>query len=421
MSKPVKIAIVVAAALLIGFTLYIVNKPKEVFETEGWHKSFSPSDKGPYGTFVFKELLDTNGIFGDFVKINSALEENLVDNEDENDIYLFIGDDYYIDRSDFDILKNFVSDGNTALISSYNLPDFILDFVFIKLNSVYKTVYDTTIQLIFDHEKLTDSLYQFNYIYNNKPEFFDWHVFNDSNFQYHDDDVKVLGRNQNQGINFIEVPYGDGSFFIHSIPYVFTNISMFQNDGFTYAEKVIAHLPYGIVQWDAYNLRSHFSSNNESKKNNRSTSKSRSLFEFLFKHQSLTWAFFTLLFTALLYLIFKGRRKQKVIGPVESKENSSLRYLETVSSLYLQERKHDKLIRLQKKSFIDFIANHYFISSHKIDDKYITKLTEKSGISKETIVNIFTELETLSNQELVSDAELIELQQKIEYFYKKCK
>ncbi len=426
LKKSVKITILVGAVLLIGVVLYFVVNPNRSFETQSWRKSYSPSDKGPYGTYVFKELLDTNGIFSSFVEINNTLEEELEDDYEENDIYLFIGQKYHIDEDDFEYLKEFVDFGNTALISAEKLPDHVLDFFFIKLNSAYERHNDSVQVHSFTHQELTAKKYWFKYIYNNLTERTEWTYFKDNNFQYYSGDIDILGYNANQQINFISIPYGDGAFYLHTSPYNFTNISFFRNDGFEYAEDLIKHIPHGMVQWDAYNLRFHFR-NNQSGSGSGSGSSGkrgegqRSVLEFIFKHTTLTWAFFLLLFTGVFYLIFKGKRQQKIIGAIESKENSSLRYIETVSSLYLQERKHNKLVLLQKKSFIDFITNHYFIVSPKINQKYVDKIHIKSGIDKERIKAIFVSLEELSHQEVVTDIELIELQQKIEYFYKKCK
>ena len=422
MSRNVKILIVIVAAVLIGLGFYLINNYNRSFVTDSWKESYSPSDKGPYGTFVFKELLDTNGIFSNFIELNGKLEDKLEDNLEENDIYFFIGKQYYLSNDDFESLKSFVENGNTALISSEDLPNNLKDFFFVKLNATFEKQTDTAQTLKFNHPRFSNENYKFNYINNNLVKNYSWVYFQPNNFQYIDQETIILGQDETEKINFIEIPFGEGSFYLHTTPYSFTNISMFQNQGFEYAEDLIHHLEYGLIQWDTYNLRYHYDRSNgeEDGGNGNNDSNKRSIFEFIFKHTSLTWAFGILLFTAILYAFFKGKRRQKVIGAIELKENSSLRYIETVSSLYLQERKHNKLIHLQKITFIDFIANRYFIVSHKIDEKYVERLNNKSGIESDLIKSIFISFETLINNEFVSDNELIELQQKIEYFYKKC-
>ena len=112
---------------------------------------------------------------------------------------------------------------------------------------------------------------------------------------------------------------------------------------------------------------------------------------------------------------------QNIVTPVESKENTSLRYIETISSLYLQEKKHGKLIRLKEKTFMNYIAEHYYLSSTNPDEKFIDKLADKSQVNKDRVKDIFSMFNNLRNHDLVSDDSLIELHRRIEYFYKKCK
>ncbi len=417
MSQNSKIAIVVLATLLIGVVIYFLSDGESTFETDSWYESYSPEDKGPYGTYVFKELLDTTGIFESFIQIDGRIEDQLIDTEDENDIYFFIGRENYMSEASFEELIYFVAKGNTAFISAQNMPEHMLDFFFLKMNRVYDYTRDTSQSYTLFNSEFSHKQYLFKFINNNFITPKNWVYFKPNNVVYQTAGAKTLGANNKNQTNFIEVPYEDGSFFFHSNPYLFSNIAMFRFDGFPYSEDLIHHLPYGKIQWDIYNLYAHSVYNTE----DTVGSDRRSIFQFIFQHKALTWAFVILLVTAILYALFKGKRKQKIIVATELKENSSLSYIETVSSLYLQERKHSKLIKLQEQSFVEFIANHYYIRHHKIDDFYIKSISSKSDISETKIKDIFMSFESLSSQSKVSDIELIGLQQKIEYFYKNCK
>lgn len=417
MGQNTKILIIVLATLVIGFIIYLFSRQSTDFETESWYESYAPTDKGPYGTYVFKELLDTNGIFESFIQIDSKLEDQLIDNEDENDIYFFIGKEHFITETAFEELLYFVSSGNTAFISAEVLPDHVLDFFFLEMNKAYEYNKDSSQTFKLRSYPFSSNSYNFKFIHNNQSISKRWKYLQKNNIEYQTSSPKTLGNNSQGQINFIEIPYDEGSFFLHTSPYQFTNIAMFRYDGFTYAEDLIHHFPYGKIQWDIYNLTYHYENSNSE---NTNTHK-RSVFQFIFQHTTLIWAFILLAITALLYAFFNGKRRQNIVVATELKQNSSLNYIETVSSLYLQERKHNKLVKLQKQSFIAFIANHYYIRSHKIDDKFIASVSLKSGIDSTKITAIFSELETLANQIEVSDQELIDLQQKIEHFYKTCK
>jgi hypothetical protein len=192
-----------------------------------------------------------------------------------------------------------------------------------------------------------------------------------------------------------------------------------KKDGFDYAEKVLRHIPPGRVQWDRYNLEEH--NLDDEGDGNGGAEKRQSILQFILAHPPLAWATVLLLIGAFLYAVFKGKRMQKVIPAAESKENTSLGYINTLSSLYLQENKHQKLIRLKERTFLNFIADHYYIVSKEADEKFISKVALKSQIEKEKIAEIFKLFRTLENLPEVSDDQLILLHQKIEYFYKKCR
>jgi hypothetical protein len=128
-----------------------------------------------------------------------------------------------------------------------------------------------------------------------------------------------------------------------------------------------------------------------------------------------------LLIGALLYVLFKGKRMQKVIPATELKENTSMKYVNTLSSLYQQQGSHTKLISLKEKTFMNFIAERYYIHAQKANEAFIDKVAVKSQVDKVLITEIFNLFHQLEGISQVTDDQLILLHQKIEYFYKKCK
>lgn len=420
--KNKNIAIFGGLILIAIVAIYFFGlKEKKKTIITSWYKTYNPDDIGPYGTYMMKELLDTVGLFGEFIEIDNKLTEGLKDDPDQNDIYFFIGEENYMSDESCDEVLDFVYDGNTAFISAKNIPDLLLDEFFLNPYNVYYSVNDSTQKFKFNHSKLTSKTYPFKYIYENEAFIYNWVYFNNDNFEMQDNgelSVTILGQSIDENINFISIKYGDGEIFLHSTPYVFTNISMFNKTGFNYAETLLKHIPPGRIQWDKYNLRNHTSNNNF---NGNGLEEKRSPLEFIFKHPALTWAFIILLVTALLYMLFKSKRMQNIVKPAELKENTSLKYVQTVSSLYLQEKKNGKLIALKEKTFMNFIAEHYYLSSHQPNDAFIEKVAMKSQIDKNKIKEIFNMFNKLKGKDEVLDEVLIQLHHKIEYFYKNCK
>lgn len=424
MSKKAKIGLIGGIVLLLIILIYFFGlKRDNSYVTDNWIETYSPQDKGPYGTYVMKELLDTVGLFGDFIELDSDLDESLTDDEDENDIYFFIGKTNYISDESVEELEDFVYNGNTAFIAAEEMPDFLNDFFFLDTKRMYEPEIDSIQYFGFEHEKFKTEKHKFEYIYNNKREKKKWLYFKEGNFDVWDDnEAFILGRNAKEKANFIKITYGDGAFYFHSNPYAFTNVCMLKDDGFTYAENMLKHIPPGRVQWDKYNIDYHYKSESSGDGDGSGNGEpKRSVLEFIFNSIALTWAFVILVVGAFLYAVFKGKRMQDIVKPVDSKENTSLRYIDTISSLYLQERKHGKLIRLKEKTFMNYIAEHYYLSTKNPDAKFIDKLADKSQVDKDRINDIFVMFDNMRNQDIVSDEALIELHRRIEYFYKKCK
>ena len=110
MNKWSKIGIVGGAVLILVVLLYYFGfrETEDDYITDSWVMTYDPDDKGPYGTFMMKELLDTTGMFGNFLELDEALEETLEDNVDINDIYFFVGRTNYLADSTVRFLLNFI-------------------------------------------------------------------------------------------------------------------------------------------------------------------------------------------------------------------------------------------------------------------------------------------------------------------------
>lgn len=421
MNKSGKIAILGLAVLLLVLLLYFFGFNKDDQEIrDDWYMSYNPESKEPYGTFTLKELLDTTGLFGNFLQLDQKLEDNLEDDPDVNDIYFFVGGKNYLSDSSATFLMDFIRSGNTAFISSEAFPTALLEDISYDAEDIFANMAVDTVQhLKFLHPNLQAKRYQFKFVNQNQCIDKEWLYFDDHAFYLEKNEgLSVLGTNTKNAANFIRLDYGEGALFLHSIPYCFTNIAMFKRDGFQYAENVLKHIPPGRVQWDRYNIEYHRKNNGPG---NQSGIQHKSVLQFIMANPPLLWAFLILLIGAVLYALFKGKRMQKIVPATEAKTNLSLQYINTLSSLYLQEKKHNKLIKLKEKTFLNFIANRYFIHSHKPDQRFIQKLSVKSHFEEKWLTDLFQLFRNLEVKYEVTDTELIDLHKRIEHFYKNCR
>lgn len=423
MSKSLKIGIVIGAVSLLCVLIYYFGTREaepDSFESDDWYMHYDPQRRDPYGTSIMKELVSDEDIFDSFEEMSKELEFALEDNEDENDIYFFIGDQSYLSDDATDFLLDFVADGNTAFFSAEALPTEIGFKIFWSPDDIYPENIDadTNQYFKFTNDLLSAKRYEFKYIYENQAMPMEWLYYDQDGFDSsYEDELTILGTNTKDQWNFVKVQYGEGTIFFHCNPYVFTNVCMTKRQGFQYAEAILSHIPNGNIYWDRYNTAFNdwddiFEEGGEDR---------RSSMDFILKNPTLLWALIILVIGALLYVLFKGKRMQKIIPAAELKENTSMRYVNTLASLYLQERKHGKLIRLKYKTFLNFIAEHYYITTKEPDEKFFEKLAQKSQIEKDEIISIFALFQNLFKVMVVTDEQLIELHKKIEYFYKNCR
>ena len=224
----------------------------------------------------------------------------------------------------------------------------------------------------------------------------------------------------------IRLKYGKGFFIIHSTPAAFSNYNMFNKGGKYHAEVVLSHLPKGNIYWH-HDFGKHSPyrgipqpTYSEQGSSNEVNYPKSSPLQYIMMVPSLFTALILLMVGVLLYMIFQSKRRQRIIPTIESNENSSLEFVQTISTLYFQQKRHDKLIKHKELIFLSFLRQHYHVSSPIITPDFITKVAQKSGVGEKHIKDIFTTLVKGKENKNVTESELISLYNKLEYFYKNC-
>ena len=130
-----------------------------------------------------------------------------------------------------------------------------------------------------------------------------------------------------------------------------------------------------------------------------------------------------MLITVVLYILFTMKRTQRIIPVLEQKSNSSLAFVQLVSTLHFENGNHLDMARKKMRYFLFFIRTHYGLHAHALTKEYIDTLAERSGVDKGRITNIHNLYETIeqSSGNNLDPGRLMELYQAIETFYKHCK
>ena len=418
-----KIGLLIALGLGLMVLLYVLSPETEIKEKlpkeELPTKELFSQKLNNNGLYIFYELLKTHPNVASLKTIEDPIDSTLVADLDSlPSIYMLIDQDLQVSRTAVKSIMNFVEEGNHAFVSLDNFnDDFKYEFTFGELIFEYE---EEVISIALTHDSLKYiTSYPLQKYKNGRATNHKWGYFDIYNLRRAKNDVAILGYETyyEQPI-FIKVPHGRGYFYLHSVPEMFMNESMFNEKGLEYAQRSLSSLPKGNYKWHSH--LNYWDKRNDITNFPKEGIVRESPIQYILKDQNLRYAYLLLLFSLFAYVIFGLKRKQKIIPTVEPNNNTSLEFVETVSRLYLKQDKHYKFIKHYEQSFIHFIKDKYYISSPKIDKEYIAAVALKSDIEEEKIQQIFKRFDRAKKSYDFSTDQLIALHKKIEYFYKNC-
>jgi hypothetical protein len=216
---------------------------------------------------------------------------------------------------------------------------------------------------------------------------------------------RVLGRDAKGRPDLIRFRYkGGGSILLHLAPMAFTNYFLLHKDNKAYYENVLSYIPENVneVIWDEsfrYGKRNNFSASG-------------------YILNAMPWAFWLLLLLFLLIYFFESKRKQRIVPVIAPLRNTSLDFVTTIGRLYYQRRDNANLAAKMVTHFQDHIRTKYNIPVHLSDPGFVERLSYRTGIDKDFLHSLAEDVARMQQHGVVTDQELLELNQKLEEFYK---
>ena len=92
------------------------------------------------------------------------------------------------------------------------------------------------------------------------------------------------------------------------------------------------------------------------------------------KHPPLAFAFWLSLILLLLYILFGGKRVQRIIEQLKPNENTTVTFTETIGRLYLQKKDNKNIADKMITYFNEYIRNTYFLNTNLVNDDFIAVL-----------------------------------------------
>ncbi len=396
MDKRSKFALYSIGFIILLLMIAEVTKPKAL----NWRDSYSAADKIPLGCYVlFEELKDLSG--NTLETSTKSLYEKLKEIPDSTETTLLLINNYIsIETEGAESLLEFVEQGNSVFISANYFYGILADTLNIEFDRNYEGFLKSPSFSTFSNKKLSknDAFFS-DVIENNYITSID--TLNSVVLGHYWDEDKDFSE-----VNFVKTNLGDngGAFYIHSNPFAFTNYHML--DGKTdYVATVLSYLPKSNLIWDNYY------------KSGRKIVTSP--LRFILTNSALRWAFYISLLSLILFVIFKGKRTQRIIPVVEPLKNATVDFTRTIGDLYFQHGDFTNIIHKKITYFLEHIRSHYYLETHEFNERFIQNLTVKSGNPLSETKSLIDYITYLKSKTSHSEKELVELNKKIEQFLKK--
>lgn len=391
--------------ILLLAVLFYSNSNKTKFN---WRETYRSDQEQPYGTSVVLSLLKS--MHSDYQLTESKGPLHAMEAIEGPLSYVAVGEEIYYSEEDVQKLLELVEHGDNAMIVSKYLPYDLLYEVMDEscLDHLYYSYWGDGAQLNFEDTLLrSDEDYGYNYQVKDEYLSYEW-IYMDS--LVCDSTIITLGHNQDSMATFVQVPYGDGNIYLNTVPLALSNINLLDFDKIPYLEKVFSYLPASNIYWDEHSKISY-----------GDDSLADSPLQYILSQKALKWAWYLLLALVVLYMFSYTRRRQKVIPVLESVDNTSIEFTETIGALYYQQQNHRKLGLLKMRLFLEYIRNRYHINTSLDPELLIKKIITMSEVSTKLVERIFSMHQRMEETSDVSDYLLIEFNGALETFYENCK
>ena len=348
--------LVVLCVLFVGLVLFEMYKPKPV----DWSQTFSSKDKIPYGTYVLysmmeslfpgQEIIESRVPAYNFLKEDSALHAN----------YIAISSHPAFDENDVHALLNFAAFGNSVFIAAhYFYSPALFDSLHVGMKDTLSFELRDSLKVTtsFTNPQLSNRQYAFQKMFQN-TSFFEFDSLTAS--------ALVLGRNSLGGPDFIKVGYGEGAFYLNLLPAAFSNYHILNDSTSDYAFKALSYLPSGrTVVWDEYIKQGRVGEEN--------------IMHVVMEQAALRWAYYIAIFGIFLFVVFEGKRRQRIIPIIKPLQNTTLEFVNVVSRLYFQKQDHRSMAHKKIVFFLEHIRAQYHLTTNKLDEEFTERLSHKSG------------------------------------------
>ncbi len=386
--------------VLLLLVLYAPRPAAPIFDAR---VTLRPGDKIPYGTYVAQQFLKASFLKAHIVTSKAAPGFwNDIDLNAPNQAVFLVCKTFDPEPHELVALRDFAAHGNTVFLSTRDLSADAAAFFGVSQSEPFLINHfnDDTLQVAiapgFDGGA--------SYLYPGRR-------FEGALTAYDTARAAVLGVNELNDPDLLQMRAGNGHFFLHLAPLAFSNYFLLHKFNSRYFQKLMAFMPrnLGTVVWDEYYL-THRKQQQEAEPN---------MLRVLWQYPAFRWALVVAGCTLLIYVLSGMRRQQQPIPAYAPPVNDSLEFVRTMGRLYYNQRDHHNLAAKMGTYFLETARARYKILAPPDDPLFAAGLAAKSGLPQSDIVPIAEFLNYLEQYTFITEAELARFYNQLQTFYQK--
>ncbi len=372
-----------------------------------WTETYKKDSKEPFGTYILREELENLFPNSDITTLKQNVYDELMyveeDNKNIKANYICIkSEDTRFNQDEIEKLIEFVAKGNDAFLS--------LTYFSETLKKALH--FDTSLTL---YEKTNGNLYLKNSKLNPNKYYYDRNLRCRYFSKFDTKNTIVLGMQDIKNIdtpkpNFLKIYCGKGAFYLHLSPIAFTNYYLLKKNNATYVSNVFSYMKDNEkIWWDTQKYLSYYGKDDDNESN--------SILKFFWQHKSLKWSMLLAFWGLIVFMVFNARRKQRVIPEIKKLKNLTVEFTHTIANLYSKDGNPKNLVDKKITYFLQKIRMDYVLDTNNLDDRFIERLSLKSGNNKEFTKKVIDLIINLSKKQVCTEKELLFLNATIETFF----
>ncbi len=370
----------VIIALLVGRA---INKPKPI----DWSQNLSRYYRSPYGTELLYERLPD--LFkGPISTSHDRLRqvEWMRDRSSGPETHMILMSSFFPDGRETTSLLTLANDGDDVFIAASALSDTLETMLGVHITESVGLA-----------EKLT---VRFRDLPQETHAFTLEKAFYNTAFDSLPEGSTILAVNGSSEPLFVHIPYGEGHFWLCTVPLAFTNYQLLKAPNERFISTVLSFLPAtNPVLW------------NEHYKVGRLGRETP--LRWLLSNTATRWAVYLAMTLLLLYILLRTKREQRAVPIIEPLRNSSRDFVRTVGNLYFRKGDHADLARKMILYFKEDLRQRTYLRHFAYDAPTYQHLAVKLAMTEEEIRNRLERVATIEHATRIDQEQLLALNKEL--------